>query len=153
MIPTTMPVIERPAALVEQEKAQAARDAQVERQDQAALFGAVLLAHMRDGTELEVKIRLVSVREMPAFFDMTAREPELIEWVCGMPAGWADGLAPDSHFALMARIVDLNFPLALRWMESQLAMLARMYPSLQRKAGESPSPKPAPGPGTSSASG
>jgi hypothetical protein len=153
MIPTTMPVVKRPPAVVAQEREAAEQRAQVERQDQAALFGSSLLVHMRDGSELEVKVRLASVREMPDFFDMTAKEAELIEWICGMPAGWADGLTPDSHFALVARIVDLNFPLALRWIENQLAILARMYPSLERKAGESRSPRPAPSPETSSASG
>jgi hypothetical protein len=122
-IPSTAPAIEKPAAQVAAELAAAAAQAEAERIDEAVLFsGEPHQVARRDGTAEEVRVRLVSVRELPRFLTLQDDEAAVLELVCDRPAGWADGLAPAAHFELIGRARALNFPLALRWTRSQVAM-------------------------------
>src|SRR5688572_11500523 len=89
----------------------------------AAVQGSVeFTAIKRDGSTELVSIRQLTAREYPKYLDVQANEPEAVEMVCGKPAGWSDGLTPESFSALVVESEKVNagfFGWRLRWFERQ----------------------------------
>lgn len=146
------PAPEKPASVLVAEQADAASIAEGERIDQAVLFsGEPHTVALRDGTTCEVRVRVVCIRELPRFLALQDDEAALVEFVTGQPQGWADTLMPDAHFQLVGRARALNFPSALRWTLSQLAMQEWLTSGVIGRATPKASPRLAPESATSSA--
>lgn len=156
-----------PLATADRERIRAAVDADVSAQhaaaaeqadiDRAAILGDTQTVRLRDGTSQEVTLRVLSIRELPRYVALRfgdGDEVAALELVCGQAQGWGDTVVPVDQLRLLARANELNFPLALQWMQDQVAMLESSAAILGRAATSLPSRsgRPAPGSATSSAS-
>jgi hypothetical protein len=175
-IPTECPVVEKPPGVQAAEQAEAEARLAQEQIDEAVLFrGVPIEARLRDGSTRRVRVRLLSISELATFLAQQDDEPAIIRLTCGAPATeprgvlgrlwrrarvwlfgppreWVHELTPDSHYEILGKARQINFRLALRWMESQEAQVRRTLDILRRAEGKA-SPSPAPASGISSASG
>lgn len=144
------PKISKPAAVLAAEAQRVSVDLLNERIDRAVIMdGEPVMVRLRDGSEREMRVRVVSVAELPAFLSVQENEPAVIELVMRQEKGWADTLHPRSHFELVEVIRALNFPLALQWSLSQLDMVNQLAAGLPGRADARRSPRSAPGSETS----
>lgn len=154
MIPDACPPVSRPPEVQAALEASAAAEAS-ELEHRAAVDRAVMFsgephtARHLDGTLEEVRVRLLSVRQVGKFVSVwfgsatqDGDEHAALELACDRPAGWADTLDPRDVLRLLSRARALNFDLAAAWLTEQMEMLRMTRTAAAPQPPASPSSSP-----------
>ena len=88
--------------------------------------GTTMTALHRDGTAEDVLVRVVPLSKVVQYASKIDNVCELIELVCDKPPGWADGLLPESAFALDDEARRLNDPTMARVAKRQQQVAGRI---------------------------
>lgn len=70
--------------------------------------GHGVAAIKEDGTSVEVKVRMLRLREYAHAMALLDREMELVAYVCGITAVQLQELAPESYEALVVKVREVN---------------------------------------------
>lgn len=90
--------------------------------------GKSFVAIMEDGTKEEVLVRLLKIRQLPAYFEALEDEVKLISVVTGKDEAWAELLDFDSQLALVEVAKEVNFTRAKKWAERRAQVAEDLAP-------------------------
>jgi hypothetical protein len=103
------------------------------------LGGQNYKAKLRDGSEQDVFIRQLTIRELTdKWGKMQGDEAELAELYCSKEKGWDDLLTPEAHEEIVTIGGDLNRPMFARWAERRRAEIAGLTEVNQKLLSASP---------------
>lgn len=87
-----------------------------------ALFGGkVVPVTLRDGSTEEVRVKEIPIRQFETFLIAIEDEAQIISIVTGKDEDWVDNLADESHEALVAAAMDVNFTRVERWLDRKVS--------------------------------
>lgn len=110
--------------------------------DAAVSGGETRRVELASGGKETVTVKLLTIAELPRFFELLEDETALAEFVTGKPEGWASGLTFDSLMDLVEAATNLNFPNALRWAERRAGLMEQLAPIAQKTTSSISASKP-----------
>jgi hypothetical protein len=94
--------------------------------------GAPLIVTTAEGTEVEVLVRLLKIREYPDYLRLSDREEEMAAFITGRDMEFVDSLTADSVIAICEKAHDLNFQTACRWATRRAHINETLLPVAQK---------------------